>query len=228
MFKTGIISVVMATAILVYPAQARTKTLTPEAEAAILEALDDEYKAEATYTAIVEEFGADNPLSNIIEAERMHSSRLVDLLEKYGVEVPENGYLDGSLPTPALPDTLTEAYVMGIQGEIDNLELYENNLLPAVSDYKDVTRVFTALMNASQTKHLVAFERCADGRCGSSRDTADSTSRSVDTTAKRGGSGERAGAMGDGDGQRGDNGAGNAGRGSGAQGQGNGRGSRGG
>ena len=39
-------------------------------EAVLLEALDDERKAEATYAAVIEKFGEVRPFINIIDAER--------------------------------------------------------------------------------------------------------------------------------------------------------------
>ncbi|NDW54249.1 DUF2202 domain-containing protein [Aliiroseovarius sp. PrR006] len=165
MTKTGILSALAVAACMAMPLQAATKTLSPEAEAALLEALNDEYHAQAFYAELVDEYGTNTPFANIMLAEERHAEKLIDLLEKYGVEVPENGYLDGSLPIAPIPSTIVEAYETGVQGEIDNIAMYEDDLLPAVADYKDITRVFTALMTASETKHLPTFERCSAGDC---------------------------------------------------------------
>jgi hypothetical protein len=43
---------------------------------------------------------------------------------------------------------------------IDGLEYPETKLLPATAAYPDISLVFTNLMNASEQKHLQAFERC--------------------------------------------------------------------
>lgn len=165
MIKTGILSAVAVAACLAMPLQAATKTLSPEAEAALLEALNDEYHAQAFYAALVDEYGANTPFANIMEAEAKHAEKLIALLEKYGVEVPENGYLDGSLPLAPIPPTLADAYATGVQGEIDNIAMYEESLLPDVVGYKDITRVFTSLKTASETQHLPTFERCSAGDC---------------------------------------------------------------
>jgi hypothetical protein len=56
-------------------------------------------------------------------------------------------------------DTLADACEAGVQAEIDNAALYDE--LFTMVDNADIIRVFTALQEASQTKHLPAFERCA-------------------------------------------------------------------
>ena len=56
--------------------------------------------------------------------------------------------------------TLTAACQTGVDAEIANADLYKNILLPIVTNYPDITAVFTNLMNASEEKHLPAFEKC--------------------------------------------------------------------
>jgi len=188
------LSTTLASAILalsIAPAVQAATTLTPEAEEAILTALDDEYKAQATYAALIEEFGTNTAFTNIMKAEETHADALISLLEKYDVEVPENGYLTGELPLGELPDTLQEAYEAGVIGEINNMALYEEELLPAVEGYTDITRVFTNLMTASETKHLPTFEACAAGGCGD---------RSVVSSASAAGQGGHGGGKGHGGG----------------------------
>lgn len=119
-------------------------------------ALDDEYKAFATYDAVISELGTSRPFSMIIRAEESHIASLKALYDKYGLEIPENPYTDVSVAT-----TRAENCSIGVQAEIDNAALYRETLLQAVEEYPDITAVFTNLMNASQNKHLPAFERCA-------------------------------------------------------------------
>lgn len=119
-------------------------------------AIDDEYKAYSTYEAVIEKFGNVRPFIMIIRAEEQHIASLKAIFDKYGLEIPQNTYL-GNVTAPA---TTTEACSIGIQAEIDNAALYRAELLPAVADYADITAVYTNLMNASQNKHLPAFERC--------------------------------------------------------------------
>jgi hypothetical protein len=132
--------------------------LSEEAKTALEKALDDEYKAYATYDVVIEKFGNVRPFIMIIRAEEQHISSLKGLFDKYGLLIPENPYLDEI----DAPETLTDACSTGVEAEIENAELYRKDLLPNVVEYEDITLVFNNLMNASQEKHLPAFERCAE------------------------------------------------------------------
>lgn len=137
-----------------------SQTLTPDAQAALGSALQDERHAEAFYAAVMAKFGDTRPFSNIIEAERRHEAMLIGLYETYGVAVPENGYATGALEAPAAPETLVDACKIGVQAEIANRDLYDGQLLPAVAAYPDITLVMQRLRDASEEKHLPAFQRC--------------------------------------------------------------------
>ena len=139
-----------------------SQTLTPDAEAALGSALQDERHAEAFYSAVMAKFGDARPFSNIIEAERQHEAMLIGLYETYGVAVPENGYATGVLIAPAAPETLADACKIGVEAEIANRDLYDGNLLPAVAAYPDITLVMQRLRDASEENHLPAFQRCAN------------------------------------------------------------------
>lgn len=130
--------------------------LSAEAKDALDEAIDDEYKALATYEAVIGAFGSVRPFSMIKGAEERHIASLKTIYEKYGLEVPENSW-SGKVSAPG---TLKEACGIGVEAEIANAALYKDKLLPAVAGYDDIVSVFTSLMNASQQKHLQAFERC--------------------------------------------------------------------
>ncbi|TXG80643.1 MAG: DUF2202 domain-containing protein [Thermomicrobiales bacterium] len=130
--------------------------LSEEARGALVAALDDEYKAFATYQSVMEKFGAVRPFIMISRAEEQHIAALKSLYDKYGVAVPENQYL-GML---SAPDSVSAACQTGVDAEIANAALYDDRLLPAVSAYPDIVRVFTNLRNASADRHLPAFERC--------------------------------------------------------------------
>ena len=120
-------------------------------------AIDDEYKARATYEAVINEFGSVRPFSMIIRAEEQHISSLKSLYDKYGAVIPEDPYDPTVIE---LPTTLQETCQVGVDAEIFNAALYREELLPAVTEYEDITTVFISLMNASQDKHLAAFEKC--------------------------------------------------------------------
>ncbi len=140
-----------------------TPKLTPAVVDAILTALDDEYHAEAVYAATLDKFGADTrPFCNIINAERRHQAALVKLMDKYQIDVPANAYLSGDKPFDAIPDSLKEACDIGVAAEIENARLYDEDLLPTVAGYPDITAVFQALSGASTNNHLPAFQRCAE------------------------------------------------------------------
>ena len=136
-------------------------TLSKPAQSALLAALDDEYRAEAFYAAVIDKFGAVRPFSNIINAERRHSELVGDLMAEYGIEQPENAYSGTPETVASVPETLAEACRMGVEAEILNRDLYDGQLMPAVADYPDIVAVMQRLRDASETKHLPAFRRCS-------------------------------------------------------------------
>ena len=133
----------------------------PEGELSALEvnaltiALDDEYRAWAVYDQVIADLGNVRPFTAIRRAEESHIAALVTLFDRYGLDVPGNEWL-GHVPSF---DTLAEACETGVQAEIDNATLYDR--LFSMVDNPDIVQVFTRLQQASQTKHLPAFERCA-------------------------------------------------------------------
>jgi len=130
--------------------------LSQSAKDALDEAINDEYKALSIYEAVISKLGSVRPFSMIKGAEEQHIASLKAIYDKYGLIVPKNT-LSGKVTAPA---TLKEACQTGVEAEIANASLYREKLLPAVKDYEDITSVFVNLMNASQEKHLAAFERC--------------------------------------------------------------------
>ena len=131
-------------------------SLTSEVKIALDQAIDDEYKALSVYQAVIAKFGQVRPFSMVKSAEEQHIASLKSIYDKYGLTVPSNNWTK----KVTAPQTLKQACQTGVDAEIANANLYKNNLLPAVKDYQDITLVFTNLMDASQEKHLPAFERC--------------------------------------------------------------------
>jgi len=131
-----------------------------EVQEAVLEALigaEGEYAAYATYDAILNEYGNVNPYANIMAAEAKHIDALKQILDQYGVAYPgENPYL-GMIEAP---ESLAAAAQAGVDAEIANVALYEEQL-EGVGDYPDIVSVFLNLQAASQEQHLPAFERAA-------------------------------------------------------------------
>ena len=124
--------------------------------AAMREALDDEYKARATYRAVIAAFGAVRPFVNIVEAEDRHAAALEALFARFGLSLPEDRWA-GRVETPA---SLAAACAAAVAGEIENGEMYER-LLAAIS-HPAVRTVMLRLQAASRDNHLPAFSRCLD------------------------------------------------------------------
>jgi len=122
---------------------------------ALKEALDDEYKAIATYDQVIADFGSVQPFSNIREAEARHITALYRLFTRYGLSVPENSW-PGKIVHYASLQAACEA---GVAAEIANAELYDR--LMQATQRPDILQVFRNLRAASQQRHLSAFKRCA-------------------------------------------------------------------
>ncbi len=133
-------------------------SLTPEAISALNTALADERNASATYQVILERFGDVRPFSNIIHAEARHIEALHRIYERYGVRIAVTpGKVDATTET----EDLATLCKIAAAGEVENTRLYDEVLLPAVSDYRDIAAVFARLRYASWNNHRPAFERCA-------------------------------------------------------------------
>lgn len=129
-----------------------------EADAAALAmALDDEYKAEATYVAVINAFGEARPFINIIEAERHHASMAKAEMDRLGLSYPDTNPYLGTIAAPA---SLLEACREGITAERENIALYDR-ILPTVED-SQVQATLSRLQWASRERHLPAFSRCVD------------------------------------------------------------------
>ena len=76
-------------------------------------AVYDEFKAYETYTKIIEKFGLVQPFVNIKEAEAIHYTALIKLMEKYAIDVPINNWASKI----EIPNTLIECCEMGVAGE---------------------------------------------------------------------------------------------------------------
>ena len=91
---------------------------------ALKDTLDDEYKSRETYTQVIRDFGEVRPFINIVEAEARHASALLNLFEKYNVSPPTNRWA-GKAPRFS---NVHEACVAGVQGEIENVAIYDRAL----------------------------------------------------------------------------------------------------
>jgi hypothetical protein len=119
-------------------------------------ALDDEYKSHAIYAQVIRDFGPIRPFINIVDAEARHASALLAVFDRYGLTAPANRW------TNAVPrySSIQAACVASIQGEIENIALYDRIL--ASTRRSDLRTVYESLRAASQERHLPAFRRCAE------------------------------------------------------------------
>lgn len=130
--------------------------LQPREVIALLEALDDEHKAHATYRQVIEDFGEVRPFINIVDSEARHIAALTRLMQRYEVPVPAN-------PWPGRVTryhSVAEACADAVEAEIENAALYDRLL--AATDRPDIRDVLHNLQEASQDRHLPAFQRCTE------------------------------------------------------------------
>jgi len=120
---------------------------------ALQDALDDEYKSHAIYAQVIRDFGPRRPFINIVEAR--HIAALLRVFERYAIPAPPNQWT-GNTPRYT---TVAEACIASVQGEIDNVALYDQLL--GSTGRADILDVFHALRAASRDRHLPAFQRCA-------------------------------------------------------------------
>lgn len=122
---------------------------------ALRQALDDEYRAEATYKAVIDAFGEVRPFINIIEAERRHADRAKAEMDRLEISYDTvNPYLG----TISAPPTILAACEQGVTAEIENIALYDR-ILPTIED-EQVRETLGRLQWASRERHLPAFQRC--------------------------------------------------------------------
>ncbi len=134
--------------------------LSERTQQAMVEAINDEYRARAFYTAVIQKFGAVRPFTNIVQAEDRHVQLWNWLFTQYGLSVPPDTFSD----KVEAPDTLQRACQRGIEVEIANAQMY-NHFLQFVQE-ADLRSVFSQLSQVSQNNHQPAFERCVS-RTGS-------------------------------------------------------------
>ena len=144
------------------PAMSQT-SLDAETQQAMIDSINDEYRARAFYNAVIEKFGSVRPFSNIVRSENNHVNLWENLFAKYGMDVPEDSFADNV----SVPDTLKAACEMGVEAEIDNVAMYDRFLgFVTQSDLQDA---FTRLRQVAEERHLAAFERCVNRSNGGGR-----------------------------------------------------------
>ncbi|MGD9904821.1 MAG: DUF2202 domain-containing protein [Vicinamibacterales bacterium] len=138
------------------PTSATPATLDPAVVALLTRAIQDEYRAEATYQGVIDDFGAVLPFVNVLTAEERHSAAIGRLFTSRGLAAPVSTSTPASVAHFA---SVTAACAAGVDAERLNIAMYDDLLradLPA-----DVRQVFSNNRSASLVNHLPAFERCA-------------------------------------------------------------------
>lgn len=129
-------------------------TLNEQEVTALREALDDEYHAWTTYDQVIEDFGEVRPFINVRDAEARHIEALLGLFDRYGIEAPENPWPRRVTRYRRVKDACSDA----VQAEVENVALYDR--LMSSTRRPDLQAVFGRLREASQERHLPAFQRC--------------------------------------------------------------------
>lgn len=136
--------------------------MTPDAKttAALREALNDEYKARATYRKVIEAFGPVRPFINIVRAEDRHVKALLALFAQFGEQPAPDTWPE----RVKAPRTLAEACKAAVEAEIENEAMYKR-LLEQIGDPRALA-VMRRLQRASKERHLPAFQQCLERETG--------------------------------------------------------------
>ena len=129
-------------------------TLTAAEVLALQDALDDEYHAWASYDQVISDFGQVRPFLPIRDAEARHAQALAALFTRYGLPLPANTWR-GRVARHA---SLRAACEAAVAAEVANAGMYERVL--ASTQRPDIQAVLRRLQQASQQRHLPAFQRC--------------------------------------------------------------------
>ncbi|MCA7118528.1 MAG: DUF2202 domain-containing protein, partial [Acidibrevibacterium sp.] len=100
---------------------------------------------------------------NIVEAEGRHAEALLAQFHRLGIAPPADSWA-GRVPAPP---TLAEACAAAVQAEIENAVMYDR-LLAQITD-PQVREVMLRLKEASQGRHLPAFQRALARESGGGR-----------------------------------------------------------
>ncbi len=131
-------------------------SLPSSVQTALSQSLDNEYKMQSYYQAVIDTLGSQRPFAMIIGAETQHVAVINSLYEKYGLKLEPNQWANKTYNIT----TLTNACQTAAGYERDTVNLY-NALLPQVANYPDISQVFTNINDAAKTSHLPAFEKCS-------------------------------------------------------------------
>jgi hypothetical protein len=120
-----------------------------------VDAIQDEYHAEAVYQGVLTDFGSVWPFVNIIRAEQTHAASLARLFTARGLPVPARAWTLANVPRFT---SLQAACGAAADAEVANVAVYDRYMNDALPD--DVRLVFANNRAASLNNHLPAFNRC--------------------------------------------------------------------
>jgi len=123
--------------------------------ALVIAGWQDEQHAAAVYSAVIEQFGALRPFTNILRSEEQHAAAWETIMARYNIAIPS--YVAPELEAFA---SFSAACQIGAEAEVANSALYAS-MHEAFAEYPDLLYVATALQTASENQHLPAFERCS-------------------------------------------------------------------
>lgn len=122
----------------------------------LVDALQEEYKAEMLYRSVLEDFPGAMPFAVIAESEGQHVAALQALFTRRGTTPPSSIWGTESFESFG---SIAAACAAGVEAETEDAAFYTPYLqrddLP-----QDVRNVFTNLQRASLENHLPAFDRC--------------------------------------------------------------------
>ena len=133
-----------------------TLAATAPSETAIMaRALQDEYRAEAIYRGVLDDFGAIRPFANVVWAENLHSASIQRLYAARSLTAPPSEWSVDNVPRFM---SVAEACAGAVQAERENITMYDAMLAATLAE--DVRQVLANNRAASLYNHLPAFQRC--------------------------------------------------------------------
>jgi hypothetical protein len=133
-----------------------TVVVTSDLLAALDLGIQDEYRAEAIYQGVANDFGPVLPFTAVLTAEVRHSTSIGQLYTKRGLPVPASQSTVSTVPHFA---TVRQACAAGVVAERANIAVYDRLLAGELPD--DVRQVFSNNRRASLDNHLPAFVACS-------------------------------------------------------------------
>jgi hypothetical protein len=123
-------------------------------------ALENEYKARATYRKVIKRFGSMRPFVNIVEAEDRHVAALLSHFNRLGEVSPPDMWQ----ARVSVPDTLPLGCAEAVRREIENEAMYSRRRGQLTDAQAHL--VIRRLEQALRSQYLPAFWRCLEREAG--------------------------------------------------------------